>query len=289
MITANIMQTDNTPGNTEPAYSIVIDAERKTIFPDLMEVWRYRDLLVMLCWRDISSRYKQSFIGYGWAILRPLIQVTIFTLVFSMLVKVKTDTPYPLFSLTGMIPWMFFSTSLGSITNSVAASSNLLSKVYFPRLILPLVSIMVAIIEMFLQFIILLLLFIVYQKIPSWQIIFIPLFAIQAILTAFAFGLWLTLWNIKFRDIGQLVPFIIQIWMYMCPIIYPISLVPEKYRAVYSLNPMVGVIEGFRWCVLGGNGPDFFHMLISSSILLAILCFALIQFHKMEKRFADYI
>ena len=256
---------------------------------NLAEVWRYRDLLMLLAWRDISARFRQSLVGYGWAILKPLVSALIYTLVFSVFARIETDVPYPIFAFAALIPWMYFSTSLSGITGSVVGGGSLLTKVYFPRLVLPLASVMVGIVEVALQLVVIAGLMIFYQYAPGWPILCLPIFIALTVLTALAFGIWLTALNVKYRDVGMAVPFVIQIWMYLCPIVYPISLVPEKWRSIYALNPMVGVIDGFRWSLLGTEAPDFQMMVVSFAVMSVLLFAGLVYFRKVETTFADII
>ena len=256
---------------------------------NLAELWRYRDLLYLLAMRDISARFRQSVIGYGWAILRPLLTAIIFTLVFSVFVKIETEVPYPIFAFAGLMPWLYFSSSLTGVTSSVVGGGAMLTKVYFPRLVLPLAKIGVGLVELSLQFLVLAGLMAFYRYVPGWQILFVPLFVLITVVTALAFGIWLTAFNVKFRDIGMAVPFLIQIWMYLCPIVYPISLVPEAYRSVYAINPMVGVIEGFRWSLLGSAPPNWTMVAISLGVMVAVLVSGVAYFRKVETTFADII
>lgn len=257
---------------------------------NLGEVWRYRDLLMLLAWRDISARFRQSLVGYGWAILKPLISAMIYTLVFSVFARIKTDpVPYPIFAFAALIPWMYFSTSLSGITGSIVGGGALLTKVYFPRLVLPLASVVVGLVEVLLQLVIIAGLMAYYQYLPGWPILCLPIFIALTILTALAFGIWLTALNVKYRDVGMAVPFMIQIWMYLCPIVYPITLVPERWRTLYAINPMVGVIEGFRWSLLGTDAPNFQMMAVSFGVLSIFLFAGLLYFRKVETTFADII
>ena len=256
---------------------------------NLGEVWRYRDLLMLLAWRDISARFRQSLVGYGWAILKPLLSAVIYTLVFSVFVRIKTDVPYPIFAFSALIPWMYFAGSLSSVTGSVVGGGSLLTKVYFPRLVLPLASVVVGLVELLLQLVVVAGLMAWYHYAPGWPLIFLPLFIALTILTSLAFGIWLTAINVKYRDVGMAVPFIIQIWMYLCPIVYPVTLVPERWKAVYAINPMVTVIEGFRWSLLGTAAPDWKMMAISFGALSVLLFGGLVYFRKVETTFADII
>lgn len=274
---------------TAPRPVTVIEPPSGLLSMNLGEVWRYRDLLMLLAWRDISARFRQSLVGYGWAVLKPLISAMIYTLVFSIFARIETDVPYPIFAFAALIPWMYFATSLGGITGSIVGGGALLTKVYFPRLVLPLASVIVGLVEVLLQLVIIAGLMVYYQYTPGWPVLCLPVFILLAVLTALAFGIWLTALNVKYRDVGMAVPFVIQIWMYLCPIVYPLSLVPEKWRQLYAINPMVGVIEGFRWSLLGTEAPDFTMMGISFGILSIMLFGSLLYFRKVERTFADII
>jgi lipopolysaccharide transport system permease protein len=256
---------------------------------NLEEVWRYRDLLVLLALRDVSARFRQSVVGYGWAILRPLISALIYTLVFSVFVRIETESPYVIFAFAGLIPWMYFSQTLTSVTGSIVGGGSMLTKVYFPRLVLPLATVAVGLIEVVLQLLVLGGMMAWYQYLPDAAIFALPGFVLIAMLTALAFGIWLTALNVKFRDVGMLVPFLIQIWMYLCPIIYPISVVPDRFRPIYGLNPMVGVIEGFRWSLLGSTAPDWSMVAASTATSLLVLISGLVYFRRVEANFADVI
>lgn len=267
----------------------IIEPPKGTFVPDFGEIWRYRDLLTLLAWRDISARFRQSVVGYGWAVLRPLITSLIYTLVFSLFVRIETEAPYVIFAFAGLIPWMYFSQALMSVTGSIVGGGAMLTKVYFPRLVLPLATVAVGLVEVALQLVVLAGLMAWYHYVPGVQIIALPIFILIAVLTALAFGVWLTALNVKYRDVGMAVPFAIQIWMYLCPIVYPITMVPEKYRMIYALNPLVGVIEGFRWCLLGSAPPNWTMMAVSLVAMLVTLFAGLVWFRKVESSFADVI
>ena len=267
----------------------VIEPPSGMISVNLGELWRYRDLLMLLAWRDISARFRQSLVGYGWAVLKPLLTALIYTLIFSVFVRIETDAPYTIFAFSALIPWMYFASSLSSVTGSVVSGGSLLTKVYFPRLVLPLASVIVGLVEVLLQLVVLAGLMAWYQYMPGWPLLCLPLFIALTVLTALAFGVWLTAMNVKYRDVGMAVPFLIQIWMYLCPIVYPITLVPEKWRGLYAINPMVGVVEGFRWSLLGSEAPNWQMMGISFCVMSALLVAGLIYFKKVETTFADII
>jgi lipopolysaccharide transport system permease protein len=267
----------------------IIEPQTGWLSLNLAEVWRYRDLLQLMVWRDVSARYRQSVLGIAWAVFRPLLTALIYTMVFSIFVRVETTVPYPIFAFAALIPWLYFSMSLTAITSSVTGGSSLLTKVYFPRLVLPLAAIGPGLIEVAIQLLILSGLMIFYRFVPGLAVFMLPLFIGLTALSAFAFGVWLTALNVRFRDVGMAVPFFLQIWMYLCPVIYPITVVPEEFRVLYSLNPMVGVIEGFRWSLLGSQSPDWLSMGISTLVIVAVLIGGLFYFRRTESTFADII
>ena len=268
----------------------VIEPPRGWLSLNLAELWRYRDLFTLLVWRDFSSRYRQSLLGIGWAVVRPVFSVVVFTVIFGRIAKLPSDgIPYPLFSFAAMMPWLYFSGALAGATNSVVTGSALLTKVYFPRLILPLATVTTGLVDLAIQFVLLVGLMLWYGVVPSWAILLAPLFIAECTLVSLALGLWLTALNVKYRDIGHLVPFMTQIWMYLTPIVYATSMVPERWRAVYALNPMVGVIEGFRWAMLGQSAPDWTMLAVSFSVVLVLFVGGLYYFNRVERTFADII
>lgn len=258
--------------------------------PDFREIWNYRDLLWLLVWRDISARYRQSVVGIGWAIIRPVFTTIIFTVVFGRVLQVDSGAaPYALFCICGIIPWSYFSTALSSSTGSLVGGRNLLTKVHFPRIILPISSIVVALIDILIQLFLLVPMLLYFQVMPKWTILTLPLFILMAMLSSFTVGIWLTCLNVKYRDVGQVVPFLISSWMWITPVVYVSSVIPTKYWPIYALNPMVSVIDGFRWAVYGGTFPDLTMMSISLAIISILLFSGLIYFRKMESTFADVI
>jgi ABC-type polysaccharide/polyol phosphate export permease len=323
---------------------------------ELGELWRYRDLLMLLAWRDIAARYRQSVIGYGWAVVKPVMSMAIFTFIFSRVAGIKSDgSPYPLFAFTGLLPWLYFSNTLSASTTSVVTSSNMLTKVYFPRMVLPVSSVVIGLVELAIQCVVLVGLITYFHhraapaapvksaisitglsesaerevagaaagptanseplpaematsaarspdkkstaKTPAepwrfsvgWRTLCLPLFLGLCILTALAVGLWLTALNVKYRDVGQAVPFLVQAWMYLSPIVYSSSMVSEELRPYYGLNPMVGVIEGFRWSILGSTTPDWTMMSVSAGVVGVLLITGLYYFRRTESTFADVI
>lgn len=284
-------KTPNPKTNTDDHFDLTIEPGRaeKNYWRDL---WRYRELFYILAWRDIKVRYKQTVIGVAWSIIRPLLTMLVFTIVFGKLAKLPTEgtTPYAIMVFAGLLPWQFFSNALTESSNSLIGNANLISKVYFPRLIIPASSIITSFIDFLISFVIMIGLMVYYQFTPSWQIVFMPVFVIIAFLASFGAGLWLTTMNVKFRDFRYIVPFIVQLGLYISPVGFSSGVVPEKWRLIYSLNPMVGVIDGFRWCMLGGESKIYMPgFLLSLGIILLLMLYAIRHFRKMEKAFADYI
>lgn len=277
-------------GTTSRKPSVVIQPRRSLFQLDLRSVWQYRELLYFLVWRDVMIRYKQTSIGIAWAILQPLITMIIFTLIFRNLAKIPSDgIPYPVFAFTALLPWTYFSQALARSSSSLVGNSTLVTKIYFPRLLIPLAASVAPIIDLFFSFLVLLVLLAWFKISPTWGLLALPLFMGLGVTTALALGLWFSAMNVRYRDVGYIIPFLIQIWMYASPVAYPASLVPEKWRLLYSLNPMVGVIEGFRWALLGKQHPDFMMMAVSLAVVLALLAGGIIYFKKTEQTFADVI
>jgi lipopolysaccharide transport system permease protein len=272
------------------APSLVIEPRKGRFHLDLKPIWDYRELLYFVVWRDLKVRYKQTIIGIGWAVLQPLTAMLVFTVIFGRFVKIPSDgVPYPLFAYCALLPWTYFATALNRCVMSVVGDANLISKVYFPRLILPIAGTVSGLIDFLVSFLLLLGLMAWYKIGITWSVVTLPLFLILALLTALAVGLWLATLNVHYRDVGYTIPFLVQIWMFASPVVYPISIVPEKLRLLYSLNPMVGVIEGFRWAILGKASPDFGVMAVSAAVVLLVLTGGLVFFRSLESRFADVV
>lgn len=258
--------------------------------PNFVDVWRYRDLLTLLIWRDLSARYRQSIVGYGWAFIRPTVSVLIFALIFGGLAGLPSDgVPYPLFTLAALIPWTYFSNSLLGISFSIVGSIGLFTKVYFPRLVLPLASLGTGLAELGLQLILMAGLLLWYGITPGWPILLLPFFVLLTIVSAFAFGLWLSALNVRYRDVGHAVPFLLQIWMWLSPVVYSSQLVPHRWGWAYSLNPMVGAIDGFRWTIAGTPPPDLTGLVISTAVVAVTLLSGLMFFQQQEPAFADVV
>ncbi len=256
------------------------------------DLWRYRELFYFLAWRDILVRYKQTIIGMAWALIRPFLTMIVFTVIFGKIAKLPTegDAPYAIMVFAAMLPWQFFSNSLSGCSNSLITNANLVSKVYFPRLIVPTSAVVVSFVDFMISGMILLGLMIWYNFIPSWRIITLPLFIVIAFAASMGVGLWLASLNVQYRDFRYVVPFIIQFGLYISPVGFSSSVVSEQWRLLYSLNPMVGVIDGFRWAILGGESnlylPGF---LLSLALVLVLLFSGISYFRKMERTFADVI
>jgi lipopolysaccharide transport system permease protein len=256
----------------------------------LRELWEYRELLFMLAWRDVKVKYKQAVLGVGWALIQPLLSMIIFTVIFGKLAKLPSDgIPYPVFTFAALLPWQLFSTALAHSGNSLVANSNLLTKVYFPRLIIPLAAVLSGVIDFAISSVFFLGLLVWYGITPSWAILTLPLFILFALVTALAVGLWLSALNVEYRDVQYTIPFILQLWLYASPVAYSADLIPQgAWRMLYGLNPMAGVIQGFRWALCGGKPPD--ELLLGSVVaVIFLLITGLWNFKRMERTFADVV
>lgn len=256
------------------------------------DLWRYRELFIILAWRDVSVRYKQTVIGIAWAILRPLLTMIVFTVIFGRVAGLPSDggVPYALMVFAGMLPWTLFSTALGEASNSLIGNERLISKVYFPRMIVPTAAVVTAFVDFLISFVILVGMMIFYRFAPTWNLLLLPLFILLALLASLGPGLWITALNVKYRDFRYIIPFIVQFGLYVSPVGFSSSVIPDEWRLLYSLNPVVGVIDGFRWCILGGESPIYWPGFILSLVIVAFfLWLGISQFRKMEKTFADLI
>lgn len=256
------------------------------------DLWRYRELFAILAWRDVAVQYKQTAIGAAWAVVRPLITMAVFVVIFGRLAKLPSDggAPYPVMVMAGMLPWFLFSTVLGNGANSLVQNSNLISKVYFPRLIVPVASSMVALVDFAITLVLLFLMMAWMQVMPDWRILLLPLFILLAFLTALGPALIMTSLNVKYRDFRFIVPFVVQFGLYVSPVGFSSSVVPEKWRVLYALNPVVGVIDGFRWSLLGGASPlDPARLLTGLGMTALFLWFGIRTFRATERTFADLV
>jgi len=256
----------------------------------LRELWEYRELLYFLIWRDIKVRYKQTALGAAWAIIQPFFTMVVFSLFFGRLAKVPSDNiPYPIFSFAALVPWTFFASGLSQSSNSLVGSANLITKVYFPRLTIPLASVLSGVVDFALAFVVLLGMMLFYRMAPTINILWLPLFLMLALITSLGVGLWLSALNVEYRDVRYVVPFITQFWLFVTPIAYPSSLLHEPWRTIYGLNPMVGVVEGFRWALLGTKTAPGPIIAVSSTAAMIILITGAFYFRRMEKTFADIV
>ena len=267
-----------------------IEPSRGWVGLQVRDLWRYRELVYFLTWRDIKVRYKQTLLGASWAIIQPFFTMVIFSLFFGKLAKVPSDgVPYPIFSYAALVPWTFFAYSLTQSSNSLVQSANLIQKVYFPRLALPLSSVASGFVDFLLAFAVLLLMMLYFGIFPTWKVVWLPMLLGLTIVTALATGLWLSALNVEYRDVRYVVPFLTQFWMFATPIAYPSSLLDEPWRTLYGINPMVGVVEGFRWALLGTDTAPGPILVVSWAVALLMLVAGAFYFRRMEKTFADLV
>jgi len=256
------------------------------------DLWRYRELFIILAWRDVSVRYKQTIIGLLWALLRPFLTMLVFVVIFGRLAKLPSDgnAPYALMVFAAMLPWSLFSMALGEASNSLIGNEKLISKVYFPRMIIPASAVVAAFIDFLISFIILLGMMVYYRFMPGWNLFLLPVFIILALLASLGPGLWITALNVKYRDFRYIIPFVVQFGLYISPVGFSSSIIPDKWRFIYNLNPMVGVIDGFRWSVLGGRSPIYWPgFMLSVAVIIFFLWLGIWSFRKAENYFADLI
>jgi len=261
-------------------------------------MWEYRELLYFLTWRDIKVRYKQAVLGVAWAVLQPLVTMIVFTIVFQMIAKVSytpgvvngKEIPYPIFTYVGLLPWNLFAGALGRAGTSLVGNANLLTKVYFPRLVIPISAVIAGLIDFVIAFVVFLVLMAAYGIAPSWHMVWLPLLVLLAMVTSLAFGLWFSALNVLYRDVAYIIPFLLQIWMFLTPIIYepPAFANHPTYRFLYNLDPMVGVVQGFRWALIGGDHPSGMVALATVGMLV-VLGTGLLYFKRMERTFADVV
>jgi lipopolysaccharide transport system permease protein len=273
-----------------PEHFLRIQPSHGWVSLQLKELWDYRELLYFLVWRDIKVRYKQTALGAGWAIIQPMFTMLVFSLFFGRLAKVPSDgIPYPIFSYAALVPWTFFAQGLSQSSDSLVGSSNLIKKIYFPRLAIPIGTVCAGMVDFALAFGVLIMMCMWYHMRLSVRILYLPAFVALALITALGVGLWLSAFNVKYRDVKYVVPFFTQVWMFATPIAYPSSLLSEKWRLVYGLNPMAGVVEAFRWALLGTKTAPGAMILISYVAAIAILIGGAYYFRRMEKTFADVV
>ena len=282
------------PTPTYTAPTVVIQPTRGLAALNLGDVWQYRELLYFLVWRDLKVRYKQTALGVLWVILQPLASMAIFSVLFGLLLKVPSgEVPYPVFAYAGLLPWNYFASALNRSSTSVVNSAHLITKVYFPRLVIPLAGVLSSLVDLAISFLVLIGLMLVFRVTPTAGVLLLPLFILLAMITALGFGLWLSALNVRYRDVNYLLPFLVQIWMYLTPVVYGTNLIPQRFRFLLSLNPMTGVVEGFRWALLGSalheaqvSGPL---LAVSVGIALLVLVSGAFFFRTTEKSFADVV
>ena len=257
---------------------------------NLRDLWIYRELILFMTWRDLKVRYKQTMLGASWAVLQPFLTMVVFSIFFGNLAKVPSDgVPYPIFSYTALIPWTLFSKALQDASRSLVASSHMITKVYFPRMILPLASVLAGVVDFLIAFIVLIGMMVFYGIVPTVNVWMLPLFLILALITAVGVGLWLSALNVLYRDINYVLPFLTQFWLFLTPIAYPSSMVPQRFQVLYALNPMTGVVEGFRWAILGSGQAPGIMTLVSSLVAITLLVTGMVYFRRMEQQFADMV
>jgi lipopolysaccharide transport system permease protein len=269
---------------------IFVKPSKGWISLNLHELWEYRELLYYLTWRNIKVRYKQTVLGAAWAIIQPFFTMVVFSVFFGKLAKVPSDgLPYPLFAYAALVPWTFFANGLNQSSDSLVGNANLIKKVYFPRLVVPISSVISGLVDFVLAFIVLVGMMLVYGIFPTINIVWLPVLLLLTLVSALGVGLWLSAMNVQFRDVRYTVPFLTQFWLFATPIAYPSSLLSEPWRSLYGINPMVGVVEGFRWALLGTHTKPGPIIIVSSLMALALLVGGVFYFRRMEKTFADVI
>jgi lipopolysaccharide transport system permease protein len=257
---------------------------------NLRDLWLYRELILFMTWRDLKVRYKQTLLGASWAILQPFLTMVVFSIFFGNLANVPSDgKPYPIFTFTALIPWTIFSKALQDASRSLVANSHMITKIYFPRMILPLASVLAGVVDFLIAFVVLIGMLIIYGIVPTSNIWTLPLFLLLALITAVGVGFWLSALNVLYRDINYVLPFLTQFWMFLTPIAYPSSMVPQRFQALYALNPMTGVVEGFRWALLGTGQAPGIMTLVSTLVALTLLITGMFYFRRMERLFADMV
>jgi lipopolysaccharide transport system permease protein len=270
--------------------TLVLEPSKGFVRPNLRDVWTYRELLYFLIWRDVKVRYKQTVLGAAWAILQPVMTMVVFSVFFGRLAKMPSDgIPYPVFAFTALLPWQLFAYSLTAASNSLVGSQHLITKVYFPRLVVPLAAVLAGLVDFGIAFVVLVGLMWYYAIVPTAATAVLPLFVLLAIATALAVGLWLSSLNVKYRDVRYALPFLTQFWLFATPVAYPSSLVPETWRSLLGLNPMAGVVEGFRWALLGTSGGTGPMLAVSVVAVAGLLIGGLMYFRQTERSFADLV
>ncbi len=269
---------------------IVVEPSRGWVPLQLRALWEYRELLYFLIWRDLKVKYKQTVLGAAWAILQPLATMVVFTIIFGRLARIPSDgIPYPIFSYCALLPWNYFATALDRSSTSLVSNAQLVSKVYFPRLVIPLAGVAAGVVDFGIAFLVLVALMLYYGIVPTLAIVALPALLLLALATALGVSLWLSALNVQYRDVRYAIPFLVQFWMYATPVVYPSSLIPERFRVLYGLNPMAGVVEGFRWALLGQSAPPGPMLLVSIAMVVLLLVSGACYFRHMERTFADLV
>jgi homopolymeric O-antigen transport system permease protein len=277
--------------NSLGASSILrIESKKNWVALNLRELWEFRELFYFLVWRDVKVRYKQTVIGVAWSVIQPLVTMVVFTVIFSKIANVPSDgLPYPIFAFTALLPWTYFSQAISRSSGSLVGSAGMIKKVYFPRLIIPISAAITPLFDFALSFAVLVGMMAWYKITPTWGVLLLPLLMIWAFTTALAVGIFTSAVHVRYRDVGYAIPFLMQIWMFMSPIFYSVNMIPAQWRSLYSLNPMVGIIEGFRWALLGKNSPDLYLVLLSAMVVSIILFGGVVYFKRVERLFADVV
>jgi lipopolysaccharide transport system permease protein len=278
-------------GEASPRLGYRIEPSRARFRIDLRELWDYRELLYFLTWRDLKVRYQQTLLGLSWAIIQPFVTMIVFTLIFNRVGGIQPEyhVPYPLFVTAGLLPWFYFTGALNKVAGSVVANAGLVSKIYFPRLLIPIANAVVPVVDFLASFALLIAMFLWFGRSPHWHIVVIPFFLGMALFTALGVGLWLAALNVRYRDVGYLVAFVTQIWLFLTPIAYGTSVVPERFKWLISINPLTGVIDGFRWAVLGQGLPQYDVYGVSWGVAILLTLTGLWYFRRTEREFADII
>jgi homopolymeric O-antigen transport system permease protein len=269
---------------------LLIEAKRSPVGQQLRDLWAYRELLYFLAWRDFKIRYKQTVLGAAWAVIQPFFTMVVFSIFFGYLGKMPSDgIPYPVFAYCALLPWSLFAHALNESSNSLVNNQGLITKVYFPRMIIPIAPLFVGLVDFGIAFMVLLGMMLVYGIMPGMAVFTVPLFIFLAVVTALAAGMWLSALNVEYRDVRYIIPFLTQLWLFATPVAYPSSLLPEPWRSLYGLNPMAGVVEGFRWALLGSTHSPGPLLAVSVAAILAMLIGGLLYFTRMEQTFADVV
>jgi lipopolysaccharide transport system permease protein len=284
------MSVTDTPADDRPVLETVIRPSKGWSGLNLGELWRYRELVYFMIWRDVKVRYKQTLLGAAWAVIQPFFTMVVFSVFFGQLAKIPSDNiPYPIFSYTALLPWQVFENGISKAGNSLVAGRNLITKVYFPRLAVPLASVVSGLVDFVLAFIVLIGMMLYYGFHPTSAIWFLPILLILTLITALGTGLWLSALNVAYRDVGYVIPFVVRLWFFLTPITYSASIVPEAFQTLYALNPMTGVVQGFRWAMLGVGSPPSLLLAASTVAALILLASGALYFRRMERTFADVV